>query len=129
AALADWLGEREANPAQAMPLASRMLRDFGLPFAFTGVLSLLACIALYRALAVHLTLQEDFNAVLALVTSFAMLALAVGGVIVRAAREIATPLEDVAAAAEAVARGDLEAPLPDVRGPREVARLAESVER
>lgn len=128
ALLARWTGD-DARRAVASRLEQRMLADFGLPYAFTAVLSLLSTIALYRTLATDLTWREDFNAILALVTSFTMLGLAVGSVIVRAARAIARPLGEVADAAETVAAGKLDAQVPEVRGAVEVVGLAESVER
>ena len=122
-----WIGAgRIAEPA---PLGQRMMRDFGLPLIFTCALSLLSSIGLYRALGTHLSLREDVYAVSALFGAFGVLVLAVGGVVVRAAAELSRPMVELARAADRVAHGDLEAPVPNVPGPVEVVTLGESVER
>ena len=107
----------------------RMLRDFGLPLLFTAALSLLASIGLYRALGTALTVREDVNAVSALFASFAMLVIAVGGVVARAARDLSRPMTELAQAADRVANGQLDAAVPRVAGPVEVVGLGESIER
>jgi two-component system NtrC family sensor kinase len=127
ARLRSWTGTpRGAEPT---PLRRRMLLDFGLPLLFTAALSLLSSIGLYRALGSNLSLREDFNAISALFASFVMLVLAVGGVVVRAARELSRPMTTLAAAADRVARGQLDASVPEVLGPVEIVGLGESIER
>jgi HAMP domain-containing protein len=108
---------------------ARMLRDFGTPLVFTASLSLLASIALYRALGWELTARDDVNAVSSLVASFTMLVITAGGVVIRAARELSRPLARLARAADRIAKGDLAASVPRVEGPAEVTRLRDSVER
>ncbi len=127
AKLRNWTGriaEREK-----IDLRRRMLTDFGLPLLFTLTLSLFASIGLYRSMATHLPLHEDFAAITALVASFAMLVLAVGSVFMRAARQLSEPLSHLAEAADRVASGKLEAQVPPVIGPVEVAGLGRSIER
>jgi signal transduction histidine kinase len=117
------------TPAEPISLRRRMLRDFGLPLLFTCTISLLSSIGLYRALGAAMTPQEDFNALVALVASFVVLVLAVGGVVARAARDLSRPMAQVAEAADRVARGELEAAVPGIAGTTEVVTLGESVER
>ncbi|MFO0756732.1 MAG: ATP-binding protein [Byssovorax sp.] len=118
--------EKRVEPT---PLRRRMLFDFGLPLLFTAALSLLSSIGLYRALGPELGVREDFNAVSALFASFLMLLLAAGGVVARAAGELSRPMTALAAAADRVAKGQLEAAVPRVLGPIEVVGLGESIER
>ncbi|MGK3996801.1 ATP-binding protein [Sorangium sp. So ce1024] len=124
-----WTGAAGRGGAPPMPLRRRMLRDFGLPLLFTGLLSLFSSIGLYRALATGSTFNEDFNAVTALFASFSLLVLAALGVVARAARELSRPMAQLARAADEVARGGLDAVVPELSGPREVVGLGESVER
>ncbi|WP_437690487.1 ATP-binding protein [Sorangium sp. So ce176] len=125
-----WTGAADARRGAApMPLRRRMLRDFGLPLLFTGLLSLFSSIGLYRALATGSSFNEDFNAVTALFASFSLLVLAALGVVARAARELSRPMAQLARAADEVARGELDAVVPELSGPREVVGLGESVER
>ncbi|WP_437962854.1 ATP-binding protein (plasmid) [Sorangium sp. So ce119] len=128
-----WTGAQEGDDAlrgaAPMPLRRRMLRDFGLPLLFTGLLSLFSSIGLYRALATGSSFNEDFNAVTALFASFSLLVLAALGVVARAARELSRPMAQLARAADEVARGELDAVVPELSGPREVVGLGESVER
>ncbi|WP_437624435.1 ATP-binding protein [Sorangium sp. So ce1151] len=124
-----WTGAPERGGAPPMPLRRRMLRDFGLPLLFTGLLSLFSSIGLYRALATGSSFNEDFNAVTALFASFSLLVLAALGVVARAARELSRPMAQLARAADEVARGELDAAVPRLSGPREVVGLGESVER
>ncbi len=127
ARLRDWTA---ADPlSDPISLGRRMLRDFGLPLLFTCMLSLLSSIGLYRVLGVAMTPREDFNAVSALVAAFAVLVLAVGGVVARAARDLSRPMTRLAQAADRVAHGELEAAVPRLAGPVEVVALGESVER
>lgn len=127
ARLRTWTGTEEA--AESISLMRRMLRDFGLPLLFTAALSLLASIGLYRALGTSLSVREDANAILALFASFAMLVIAVGGVVARAARDLSRPMTQLARAADRVANGRLDASVPRVVGPVEVVGLGESIER
>jgi signal transduction histidine kinase len=120
-------GDRPAYPTLA--IRDRMLRDFGWPLAFAALLMLLSSIGLYRSLGGGFGRAEDQAAVLAQVVAFFMLALAVGGIIARVARELSRPLVQVSDAAETVAGGKLDAAMPRVEGPGEVAKLAASVER
>lgn len=124
---------RRWTRAQAMPepmgLRTRLLRDFGLPLLFTALLWLLSTIGLYRALGSEIAVREDGNAVVALVAAFAVLVLAVGGVMARAARDLSLPLIQLAQAADRVAHGELVAAVPRLAGPVEVVGLGESVER
>jgi signal transduction histidine kinase len=122
-----WTGSR-ASP-EAIPLRRRMLRDFGWPLLFTGTLSLFSSVALYRTLATQLDWDDAFNAITALIASFAILVIAVGGVVVRAARELSRPMTELAGAADLVAHGQLDAAVPEVIGPIEVVGLGESIER
>ncbi len=122
--------ESIAPPAhEPLPLRARMLRDFGLPLVFMAALSLLSSIGLYRTLATELTLREDFNAVTALFSSFAILLLALGGLVMRAARDLSRPMAELAGAADRIASGKLEAAVPPVSAPVEVVGLGESIER
>lgn len=121
-----------SEPPRARPtqrLRERMLRDFGGPLVFTAALSLLSVLGLYRTLGHEVTVREDLAAILAQVAAFAMLVIAVLFVVARVARDLSRPLTQVAQAAEIVASGSLETSVPRVRGPREVAGLASSVER
>jgi len=122
-----WTGTEEA--VESISLMWRMLRDFGLPLLFMAALSLLASIGLYRALGSSLSDREDANAILALFVSFAMLVIAVGGVVARAARDLSRPMTQLAQAADRVANGSLDAAVPRVVGPVEVVGLGESIER
>jgi signal transduction histidine kinase len=108
-----------------------MLRAFGWPLAFAALLMLFSSISLYRTLGGGLALgpSEEGAAFVALVAAFAMLVLAVGGVIARVATELSTPIGTLAEAAETIARGDLSAEVPRVGEPREVAQLVASMER
>ena len=115
--------------AEPISLGRRMLRDFGLPLLFTCSISLLSSIALYRALGAATSPRENFNAVSALVAAFAVLVLAVGGVVARAARDLSRPLAQLARAADRVAHGELDAAVPRVSGTTEVVTLGESAER
>ncbi|AUX20456.1 uncharacterized protein SOCEGT47_009270 [Sorangium cellulosum] len=124
-----WTGAPARGGAPPTPLRQRMLRDFGLPLLFTGLLSLFSSIALYRALATGSSLNEDFNAITALFASFSLLVLAALGVVARAARELSRPMAQLARAADEVARGKLDAVVPRLSGPTEVVGLGESVER
>lgn len=112
-----------------LPLRGRMLRDFGLPLLFTGLLSLFSSIGLYRALAAGLSFNAHVNAIAALFASFSLLVIAALGVVARAATELSRPMAELARAADEVARGKLDAPVPRVDGPEEVVVLGESVER
>jgi two-component system, NtrC family, sensor kinase len=119
----------EGTPTSRTALRERLLGDFGWPLVFTAALLLLSSIGLYRSLGGLAWLGDGPASLLALFAAFFMLALAVGGVIARVAREISRPIVEVAEAAEAVSRGDLTRPVPLVAGPTEIERLAESVER
>ncbi len=127
AKLREWTGRTAER--DKIDLRQRMLTDFGLPLLFTLTLSLFASIGLYRSMASHLPFQEDFNAITALSASFTMLVLAVGSVFMRAARQLSEPLSRLAAAADRVASGKLEAKVPPVPGPVEVVGLGRSIER
>ncbi len=128
-----WLGgeqvELEKPAYTALAIRERMLRDFGSPLLFAAALMLLSSINLYRTLGGEVTTRSEEAPLLALVAAFMMLVVAVGGVIARVARELSRPIVQVSDAAETVARGELEAAVPGVDGPGEVARLASSVER
>ncbi|WP_437715865.1 ATP-binding protein [Sorangium sp. So ce448] len=124
-----WTGAPEHGGAPPTPLRRRMLRDFGLPLLFTGLLSLFSSIGLYRALATGSSFDEDFNAIAALFASLSLLVLAALGVVARAARELSRPMARLARAADEVARGELDAAVPRLSGPKEVVGLGESVER
>jgi signal transduction histidine kinase len=115
--------------AEPISLGRRMLRDFGLPLVFTCSISLLSSIGLYRALGTATSPRENFNAVASLMAAFAVLVLAVGGVVVRAARDLSRPMVELSRAADRVARGELDAAVPRVSGPTEVVTLGESAER
>ncbi|MFO0615450.1 MAG: ATP-binding protein [Polyangiaceae bacterium] len=131
--LSSWLpaGARApaAEPERALPLRSRMFRDFGGPLVFTAALSLLSSIGLYRTINRAVSVREDLNAILALSAAFVLLVIAVGAVILRVARNLSRPLSIVAGTAETVAAGRLEARVDEVVGPEEVVGLARSVER
>ncbi|MFO0550062.1 MAG: ATP-binding protein [Polyangiaceae bacterium] len=119
-----------ARPDPAgVAIRERMFRAFGSPLLFAATLMLFSSIALYRSLGSGLAASDDVAAVLALVAAFLMLVLAVGGVIARVANELARPVVQVASAAETVAAGQLDAPVPPIEGGGELARLASSVER
>ncbi|MCC6521372.1 MAG: HAMP domain-containing protein [Polyangiaceae bacterium] len=122
-----WRGE--AEPPAAESVRRRMLRDFGLPLVFTLALSLFASLGLYRSLSTDRTIQEDLNAILALVASFLLLVLSVGGLFLRAARQLSRPLVELADAADEVAAGKLAREVPPVTGPAEIDRLGRSIER
>lgn len=124
--LESWTGELDSDAPRT--LQQRLLRDFGLPLAFTSVIALLSSISLYRTLAFDLTTQEDLNAITALSASFLLLAIAVGGVLVRAARQLSEPLSELAKAADQVASGHLDAAVPQVQGPLEMVTLRRSLE-
>lgn len=115
--------------AEPVPLRRRMLREFGLPLLFICTLSLFSSIGLYRALVQGLSMREDFNAVMALVASFAMLLAGAGGLVVRAAEKLSRPMTELAEAANRVAQGKLDEVVPAVTGPVEVVGLGESIER
>lgn len=125
--LSRWTG----IPVDSEPitLQQRMMRDFGLPMLFMGALSLFSSIGLYRALAPHSTVEQDIRSTIALFASFTLLIIAVGGVVVRAARELSRPMIELASRADLVAKGNLDAAVPPVKGPIEVVGLGESVER
>jgi two-component system, NtrC family, sensor kinase len=108
-------------------LRRRMLIDFGLPLVFCCTLSLFSSLGLYRALVG--SFGANTKEVLALVGSFVVLVATAGGVMARAASELSRPMSALAAAADKVGRGDLEATVPQVDGPDEITRLGESVER
>jgi two-component system NtrC family sensor kinase len=116
-------------PAERISLGWRLLRDFGLPLLFTCLISLLSSISLYRALGAAMSSRETFNAVSALIAAFAVLVLAVGGVVARAARDLSRPMAQLAQAADRVAHGELDAEVPRVLGPTEVVTLGESIAR
>jgi signal transduction histidine kinase len=118
----------EGPRVEPISLGLRMLRDFGLPLVFTCALSLLSTIGLFRVLGVAQSERENVNAVVALVAAFAVLIVAVGGVIARAARDLSRPMAELARAADRVARGELAAAVPHVAGPDEVVTLGESIE-
>jgi signal transduction histidine kinase len=120
----------DADPqAEPISLGRRMLRDFGLPLLFACTISFLSSIGLYRAFGVQTTTREDLNAVGSLAAAFAVLVLAVGGVVARAARDLSRPLAQLARAADRVARGELDAAVPRVSGTTEMVALGESAER
>jgi signal transduction histidine kinase len=108
-------------------LRRRMLVDFGLPLVFSCTLSLFSSLGLYRALIG--SFGSNANEVLTLVASFVVLIVIAGGVMARAARDLSRPMSALAGAADRVGHGDLEASVPRVDGPDEVARLGESIER
>lgn len=114
---------------EALTLRQRMMRDFGLPLLFTIALSFFSSIALFRALGSELPLSENVSAFAALFASFVMLIIAAGGVVVRAARDLSRPMVRLAQAADLVAHGRLDAPVPEVAGPVEVVGLGASIER
>jgi signal transduction histidine kinase len=119
----------EGEQPRPYAIRERMLRDFGWPLVFAAALMLFSSVHLYRTLGSAAGVPESEGAVLALVTAFVMLVVAVGGVIARVARELSRPIVQVSEAAEVVASGQLEASVPHVRGPDEVARLSLNVER
>jgi two-component system NtrC family sensor kinase len=108
-------------------LRRRMLIDFGLPLVFSCTLSLFSSLGLYRALIG--SFGSNANEVLTLIASFVVLVVIAGGVMARAARDLSRPMSALAGAADRVGHGDLEAAVPRVDGPDEVARLGESIER
>ncbi len=110
-------------------LRERMLRDFGWPLVFAAAVMLFSSINLYRSLGGDSVQRGGGPAILALVAAFLMLVIAVGGVIARVARELSRPITQVSKAAEVVASGQLDASVPDVAGPDEIAGLAKNVER
>ncbi|MCA9625770.1 MAG: HAMP domain-containing protein, partial [Myxococcales bacterium] len=124
--LGTWTAEPEAAPP--MRLQTRLLREFGLPLIFTAAIALLSSIGLYRTLAENVTTQEDLNAITALSASFVLLGIAVGGVFVRAARQLSDPLSTLAAAADRVASGKLDAAVPPITGPAEMVTLGRSID-
>ncbi len=125
--LREWTGH--AFEPERTDIRRRMLVEFGLPLLFTALLSLLSSIGLYRTLGHDLSLKEDLSAITALSASFAMLVLAVGGVFLRAARQLSDPLSALAGAADQVASGTLDMNVPNVEGPTEVVGLGHSIER
>lgn len=128
APVVERLGSSSGRPVAPPPgatLRRRMLADFGMPLAFSCVLSLLASIGLYRALVRDASAEE----MMALVGSFAALAVAAGWIVLRAARELSRPMSVLAHAADEVASGRLDAAVPRVDGPAEVAGLGDSIER
>jgi two-component system NtrC family sensor kinase len=125
--LSRWTGiEVKSEP---ITLEQRLMRDFGLPTVFMGAISLFSAIGLYRALAASSSLEQDIRSTGALFASFTLLLIAVGGVVVRAARELARPMTELASRADLVAKGKLDAAVLPVKGPIEVVGLGESVER
>jgi len=126
--LSRWTGiEVRSDP---FTLEQRMMRDFGLPAVFMGALSLFSSIGLYRALAAaSSSMQQDIRSTTALFASFTLLIIAVSAVVARAARELSRPMTELAARADIVAKGNLDAPVLPLRGPVEVVGLGESVER
>jgi two-component system, NtrC family, sensor kinase len=129
-----WIQEEPRPTPPRRPAESirdRMLRAFGWPLAFAALLMLFSSISLYRTLGGGLALgpSEEGAAFVALVAAFGMLVLAVGGVIARVATELSTPIGALAEAAETIARGDLDAEVPRVGEPREVAQLVLSMEK
>jgi signal transduction histidine kinase len=129
-----WLHDEprpEALGPRAESIRDRMLRAFGWPLAFAALLMLFSSVSLYRTLGGGLALgpSEEGAAFVALLAAFAMLVLAVGGVIARVATELSTPIGTLAEAAETIARGDLDAEVPRVGEPREVAQLVASMEK
>jgi len=124
--LRSWGALPEADQSRGS-LRQRMLIDFGLPLVFSCTLSLFSSLGLYRTLVG--SLGSSSNEVLALVGSFVVLVVTAGGVVARAARNLSRPMSTLALAADRVGHGDLEAAVPHVEGPDEVARLRESIER
>jgi two-component system NtrC family sensor kinase len=126
--------ERLSARVEASPLGTeqtlrrRLLSDFGKPVLFTLTLWLLSSVGLYRNLGGSDWSRADFDAIAALVASFVVLVIAVGTVFLRTSRELSSPLVRIARAADAVARGRLEAPVPLVDGPAEVRALGRSIE-
>jgi signal transduction histidine kinase len=108
-------------------LRRRMLIDFGLPLVFCCTLSLFSSLGLYRALVG--SYGTSTKEVLAVIGSFVVLVATAGGVMVRAARDLSRPMSALAAAADKVGHGDLDAVVPQVAGPDEITRLGESLER
>ena len=125
--LSRWTGI--AVDSEPLTLQQRMMRDFGLPMLFMGALSLFSSIGLYRALAPSSTVEQDIRSTIALFASFSLLIIAVGSVVVRAARELSRPMIELASRADLVAKGNLDAVVVPVLGPIEVVGLGESVER
>lgn len=116
-------------PAEPTALRSRLLREFGLPLVFMAAVSFLSSIGMYRALREGEGVRADLEAVAALVLSVTLLCLASLGVVARAARALSKPMTDLAAAADKVAKGHLDAAVPEVEGSIEVVGLGASVER
>jgi two-component system, NtrC family, sensor kinase len=125
--LSRWTGI-DVHP-ETITLEQRLMRDFGLPAAFMGALSLFSSIGLYRALARATSLEQDIRSTVALLASFTLLVIAVVAVVARAARELSEPMEELASRADLVAKGKLEAVVLPVEGPIEVVGLGASVER
>jgi two-component system, NtrC family, sensor kinase len=119
---------KESEHGTGMSLRRRMLNDFGMPLLFTLTLSLFASIGLYRSLGVGLPLREDFNSISALCASSVILALAVGSVFMRTARQLSEPLVGLARSATAIASGELNQPVPSLSGPRELTALGARLE-
>ena len=109
-------------------LRRRMLSEFGKPVLFALTLSFFASVGMYRNLGIVPNPTEDFNAIAALSASFVVLVVAVGGLFVRAARELSDPLRRIALVANQVARGHLDEQLPMITGPTEVHSLGQSIE-
>ncbi len=126
ALLSSWL--EPSSDEQGISLRRRMLSEFGKPVLFALTLSLFSAIGMYRNLGIPPNAREDFNAIAALCASFAMLLLAVGGMFVRAARELSAPLRRISMVADDVARGRLEERLPSIEGPKEFRELALSID-
>ncbi|AKT37864.1 sensor histidine kinase [Chondromyces crocatus] len=134
AALREQLGlsegaAREHPGGPPLRVGQQLLRDFGLPLLFTGLLSLLATVGLYRTLANDVDFDEAVGAMSALFASFSLLVLAALGVVAHAAGELSRPLSRLARAADVVARGKLDEAVPQLNGPAEMVVLGESVER
>lgn len=125
--LSRWTGiDIKSEP---ISLEQRLMRDFGLPMVFMGAISLFSAIGLYRALAQRSSWDQDVKSTGALFASFSLLLIAVGGVIVRAARELSRPMAELASQADLVAKGKLDASVLPPKGPVEVVGLGESIER
>ncbi len=115
--------------SRTISLRIRLLREFGLPLLFICTLSLFSSIGLYRALVRGIYTEQDFRAIAALVASFAMLLITSASLVARAARQLSEPMSALAEAANRVAQGHLDEPVPSVSGPVEVVGLGESIER
>lgn len=129
--LRERVGQSEGEKLRTRPISLRvrLQREFGLPLLFICTLSLFSSIGLYRALVRGLSMEQDFRAIAALVASFAMLLVTSGGFAARAARQLSEPMSALAGAANRVAQGHLDEPVPSVAGPAEVIGLGESIER